>query len=141
MADKQLEQLNKEISDLNAKVEAAEIDWLSATDPHRKADLKDVYDYAKQMLPHLLEDRRALQAKEQLNKEITDLNAKVEAAKIKEQMLLHLLEDRRALQANLPGAGERTELLQSLHAISAGFPCRLTASITAVCCGPLPSRV
>ena len=98
MADKQLEQLNKEISDLNAKVEAAEIDWLSATDPQRKADLKDVYNYA-------------------------------------------YLEDRRALQANLPGAGERTELLQSLHAISAGFPCRLTASITAVCWGPLPSRI
>ena len=104
MADKQLEQLNKEISDLNAKVEAAEIDWLSATDPQQKADLKDVYNYAK---------------------------------KVKEQML----QDRRALQANLPGAGERTELLQSLHAISAGFPCRLTASITAVCWGPLPSRI
>ena len=105
MADKQLEQLNKEISDLNAKVEAAEIDWLSATEPQRKADLKDMYDYAKKKM---------------------------------EQTLPHLLEDRRALLASLLGAGERTELLQSLHAISPGLPCRLTASITAACCGPRP---
>lgn len=103
MADKQLEQLNKEIAYLNAKVEAAEIDWLSVTDPQRKADLKDVYDCAKKVREHLLEDRRALLAK-------------------------------------LSGAGERTETLQSLHAISVGSSCRLPASTTAVCCAPLPSR-
>ena len=60
---KQLEQLDGEIAELTAKVEAAKKDWLSARDPQRKADLKDVYDYAKKKKEYLLEDRRALQLK------------------------------------------------------------------------------
>ena len=44
MADKQLEQLNREIADLNAKVDAAKKDWMRARDPQEKADLKRVYE-------------------------------------------------------------------------------------------------
>ena len=44
MAAKQLEQLNMEIADLNAKVDAAKEDWMRARDPQEKADLKGVYD-------------------------------------------------------------------------------------------------
>ena len=60
---KRMEQLDGEIADLTAKVEAAKKDWLSDRNPQRKADLKDVYDYAKKKKEHLLEDRRALQLK------------------------------------------------------------------------------
>ena len=63
MADKQLEQLNWEIADLTAKFEAAKNEWLSATDPQLKADLKDVYNHAKKMQESILEERRTLRAK------------------------------------------------------------------------------
>ena len=63
MAEKQLEQLNGEIAELNKIVKAAEDDWLSATDPQRKADLWHVYAYRKNEKEELLKDRRALQAK------------------------------------------------------------------------------
>jgi hypothetical protein len=63
MADKQLEQLNGEIADLTAEVEAAKNNWLSATDPQWKADLLDVYAYCTKKMEKLQERRKALQAK------------------------------------------------------------------------------
>ena len=60
---KRLEQLNKEISDLTAKVEAAKKDWLSATEPQQEAKLEKAYEDAKKKEEHLLKDRRALHSK------------------------------------------------------------------------------
>ena len=62
MADKQLELVNGEFADLTDEVEAAKNEWLSATDPQRKVDLKDVYDHYKKMQELLMEDRRTLEA-------------------------------------------------------------------------------
>ena len=63
MADKQLEQLNGEIAHLTTKVEAAEEDWLSATDPQQKADLWHVYAYRKKEKERLDSRRAELEAK------------------------------------------------------------------------------
>ena len=63
MADKQLEQLNREIADLNPTVEAAEKNWLDATDPQQKADLWQVYAYRKEKEERLDSRRAQLEAK------------------------------------------------------------------------------
>lgn len=57
MADKQLEQLSKEIADSKVEVKDARKDWLSATDPQQRADLKEVYEYAKETEKGLLSSR------------------------------------------------------------------------------------
>ena len=63
----QLDQLNREVAAVIAKVEAAQAAWLSSEDPQQKADLKEVYEDLKEekirLLPSLLEERRALEAK------------------------------------------------------------------------------
>ena len=63
----QLKQLNTEVAALAVKVEAAREAWLSATDTLREAKLKEVYndlkEKEKQVLPQLLDARRALEAK------------------------------------------------------------------------------
>ena len=63
MADKQLEQRNREITELNAEVKAAQYDWLNATDPQRKADLRHVYTYLKEKEERLDSRRAELEAK------------------------------------------------------------------------------
>ena len=71
MADKQLEQLNKEIADLNARVDAAKKDWLSATDPQWSAALERVYETTY---------KDAKDEKERLDSRRAELEAKLPSA-------------------------------------------------------------
>lgn len=54
---KRLEQLNLEIAGLTAEEQAAEMSWLSATDPQQKRDLKEVYEAAKEELKSRCQSR------------------------------------------------------------------------------------
>lgn len=59
---RQLEQVNQEIAAQSAEVKAAKEAWLNAEALQKKADLKEVYEDAKEKQKHLLQDRQALYA-------------------------------------------------------------------------------
>ena len=63
MAEKQLEQLSQEVADFAAKSKAAQKNWLSATDPQLRADLKKVYDYTHEIEKRLDSRQAALEAR------------------------------------------------------------------------------
>ena len=63
MADNLLEQLNRQVADSAADVEAAEKNWLSATDPRLRAHLEKVYDDAKEKEKRLVSRLAAMEAK------------------------------------------------------------------------------
>ena len=66
-AAQRLAKLDTEVAALAAEVKDAKNAWLSATDTQREAKLKEVYndlkEKEKQVLPQLLDARRALEAK------------------------------------------------------------------------------
>ena len=63
MADNLLEQLNRQVADSGADVEAAEKNWLRATDPQSKGHLEKVYNDAKEKETRLVSRLAALEAK------------------------------------------------------------------------------
>ena len=58
-----LEQLDKEISDVSAKLEKAKDEWKINRDPQQEAKLKNIYEDLNEEKKELLEERRALTAK------------------------------------------------------------------------------
>ena len=87
MADKQLEQLNREIADLNATVKAAENKWQSATDPQLRSELKGVYQTVY---------KDAKDEKERLDSRRAQLEAKLPSTG--ERTLLHPCQQQQALR-------------------------------------------
>lgn len=62
-AAKQLEQLNQEIGIVSAEAKGAQNARLSATDPQRNANLKEVWHQLPKDKEALIADRKALEAK------------------------------------------------------------------------------
>ena len=57
-----LKQLDEEVANVTVKAEGAQEAWLRATDPQRKADLKEILQQLQDDKKELLAERRVLAA-------------------------------------------------------------------------------